>query len=160
MTDKPEHTIFSIRPTLHFVRLGYLGAVFGGILVVVLLYYFEQLVKLVFADFSIPYYVSVPLGLSLLLFPAISHLKRNLVAYTLTDAKIQIDEGLISRRTRNIPLRTIQDVTVSASILQRIFGYGNLIIENANESDGKIKLKNIPAPKKHADLLLNEMRKD
>ena len=48
-----------------------------------------------------------------------------MLRYTLTDSKIEIDYGLIARTTRNIPLAKIQDVTVSASILQRILGFGD-----------------------------------
>ena len=71
-----------------------------------------------------------------------------MVRYTLTDSKIEIDEGFISKTTRNVPLRTIQDVTVSATIPQRMLGFGNLIIENAGETTVKIVLKNINSPEK------------
>ena len=37
----------------------------------------------------IPWYVSLPIALSLLLIPAYYHLKRNMVRYTLTDSKIE-----------------------------------------------------------------------
>jgi uncharacterized membrane protein YdbT with pleckstrin-like domain len=77
----------------------------------------------------------------------------------LTDSKVEIDTGFISRNSRNLPLRTIQDVTVQASIPQRLLGFGSLIIENANEADGKTILKNINNPRHYADLLLKEMRK-
>jgi uncharacterized membrane protein YdbT with pleckstrin-like domain len=101
----------------------------------------------------------VPLGLALLLIPAFYHVKRNTVRYTLTDSKIEIDTGFISRTTRNIPLRNIQDVTVSASIPQRILGFGNLIIDNASETGGTTVLRNINDPRHHADLLLRELRR-
>jgi hypothetical protein len=39
-----------------------------------------------------------------------------------------------------------------------MLGFGNLIIENANESDGKVILKNINSPKQFADILLKQMR--
>ena len=78
--------------------------------------------------------------------------------YTLTDSKIEIDEGFISKRTRNVPLHTIQDVTVSATVPQRMLGFGNLIIENAGEIESRIVLKNINSPKKYADVLLKQMR--
>jgi uncharacterized membrane protein YdbT with pleckstrin-like domain len=80
------------------------------------------------------------------------------VRFTLTDSKIEIDEGFISKTTKNVPLRTIQDITVSASVPQRMLGFGNLIIENAGETGGKIVLKNINTPKKYADVLLKQMR--
>jgi hypothetical protein len=40
-----------------------------------------------------------------------------------------------------------------------MLGFGDLIIENANEADKQIKLKNINNPKDYADILLKQMRK-
>jgi len=81
-----------------------------------------------------------------------------MVRYTLTDSKLEIDEGFISRRTRSIPIRRIQDVTVSSGVTQRMLGFGNLVIDNASEEGGKVILKNIDTPKHYADLLLKQMR--
>lgn len=153
LSDDPEKEIFTVRPTLMFIKVGYVAAVISAFLLVVILYYFGKLI-----GFDIPWWFSVFAGLSLLLIPAFYHLKRSIVRYTLTDSKIEISEGLISTHTRNIPLRTIQDVSVSATIFQRMLGFGNLIIENANEVDGKIILKDINSPKKYADTLLRQMR--
>lgn len=145
--DDDEKQIFSISPTLLFVKIGYGLAVLGAFFIVFLLSYT-----------SLPSWISVLAGLSMLLIPAYYHLKQRLISYTLTDAKIEIDKGLISHTTRNVPLRTIQDVTVSATVPQRLLGFGNLIIENAGETDGKIVLENINSPKKYADILLKQMR--
>ena len=146
--DDMEHTIFSVRPTLIFIKLGYLLAVLGGIALVFLL-----------ALIPVAPYISIPLGLALLLIPAYFHLKRNMIRYTLTDAKMEIDTGLIARTTRNIPLSKIQDVTVSASIPQRLLGFGDLIVDNASEVGGTIVLHNINKPRHYADLLLRELRR-
>ena len=70
----------------------------------------------------------------------------------------QIDYGLIARTTRNIPLAKIQDVTVSASIPQRILGFGNVVVDNASEVGGTTVLHNINDPRHYADLLLRELR--
>jgi len=148
--DDLEHVIFTTRPTLIFVKLGYAAAVIGAILLTVLL--------AMIPGIEIPWYVSLPLALSLLLIPAYYHLKRNMLRYTLTDSKIEIDYGLIARTTRNIPLSKIQDVTVSASISQRILGFGNVIVDNASEEGGTTVLKNINNPRHYADLLLRELR--
>lgn len=143
-----EHTIFSVRPTMIFIKLGYVLAVLGGIALVVLL-----------AMAQVSPMISIPLGLALLLFPAYFHLKRNMIRYTLTDAKMEIDTGLIARTTRNIPLSKIQDVTVSASVPQRLLGFGDLIVDNASEVGGTIVLHNINKPRHYADLLLRELRR-
>src|SRR6185312_4042620 len=107
----------------------------------------------------IPVYISIPLALILLLIPAYFHIRRNMIRYTLTDSKVEIDTGLIARTTRNIPLSKIQDVTVSASIPQRILGFGDLIVDNASELGGTTVLHNISNPRHYADLLLRELRR-
>lgn len=146
--DDLEQVIFTVRPTLIFIKLGYALAVVGAITLVFLL-----------ALIPVPPYISILLALSLLLIPAYYHLKRNMVRYTLTDSKIEIDTGLIARTTRNIPLTKIQDVTVSASIPQRLLGFGDLLIDNASELGGTTILRNITHPRRHADLLLRELRR-
>jgi uncharacterized membrane protein YdbT with pleckstrin-like domain len=153
-SDDEEVTIYSIRPTLMFVKAGYVLAVLGGLLLAVLL--------AVLGAFSSYLLVSsgvvVVLGLSFLLIPAYYHIRQKMVRYTLTDSKIEIDEGLINKTTRNVPLRIIQDVTVSANFYQRMLGFGNIEIENANENDGVIVLRNVNSPKEYADKLLKQMR--
>jgi len=133
-----------------FIKIGYAAAVLGAILLTILL----NMIRFV----EIPLYISLPLALSLLLIPAYKHLRRNMIRYTLTDSKIETDYGLIARTTRNIPLVKIQDVTVSASILQRLLGFGDVVVDNASELGGTTVLHNINNPRHYADLVLREMR--
>src|SRR5678815_5347321 len=146
--DDFERTVFTVRPTLIFVKLGYVLAVLGGIALVFLL-----------AMIPVSPFISIGLALALLLIPAYFHIRRNMIRYTLTDSKMEIDTGLIARTTRNIPLSKIQDVTVSASIPQRILGFGDLIVDNASELGGTTVLHNINKPRQYADLLLRELRR-
>jgi len=146
-----EQVVFTVRPTLIFVKLGYALAALGGLALIALLAW-QPWVR-------VPFYVSLPLALALLLLPAYKHLKRNTVSYTLTDSKIEIDQGLVSRTTRNIPLRNIQDVTVRATVFQRLLRFGDLVVDNASETGGTTVLHNIPDPRRHADLLLRELRR-
>jgi len=149
--DEIESVVFTARPTMLFIKVGYAVAVIGAILLTVGL----NLVKFV----DIPWFVWLPLALAILLIPAYYHLKRNMVRYTLTDSKIEIDHGLIARTTRNIPLSKIQDVTVSASIPQRILGFGDVVVDNASEVGGSTVLHNINNPRHYADLILRQLRR-
>jgi len=144
-------SIFSISPTLKFVYVGYLASVIGAFLLV-------ALVSVLFAT-TVSVVASVVLGMALLLVPLFYHLRKKLVRYTLNDTTIEIDRGLIARTTQNIPLRRIQDVTVSATMMQRLLGFGDVIIDNASEDGGKVVLGDIDAPKKYAELLLLQMRR-
>ena len=149
--DDIESVIFTARPTMLFIKVGYAVAVMGAILLTVGL----NLVEFV----KIPWYVWLPLALALLLIPAYYHLKRNMIRYTLTDSKIEIDHGLIARTTRNIPLAKIQDVTVSASIPQRVLGFGDVVVDNASEIGGSTVLHNVNNPRHYADLILRQLRR-
>lgn len=131
-----------------FIKAGYALAVLGGVALVFLL-----------AMISVPAYISIPLALALLLIPAYYHVRRHMIRYTVTDSKLQIDTGLIARTTRNIPLSKVQDVTVSATIPQRLLGFGDVIVENASEMGGSTVLHNISNPRHYADLLLRELRR-
>ncbi|HEX8119377.1 MAG TPA: PH domain-containing protein [Pyrinomonadaceae bacterium] len=149
--DDEERTVFTVGPTLLFVKVGYVLAALGAIALVALLAWQRWV--------TVPYYVSIPLALALLLIPAYKHLMRNAVRYKLTDSKIEIDEGFVSRTTRNIPLKNIQDVSVTTSIPQRLLRFGNVVIDNASESGGHTVLRNIPDPRRHADQILRELRR-
>lgn len=149
--DADEQVIFKVRPTLLFIKLGYALAALGAVALVALLAWQPWV--------TVPVYVSIPLALALLLIPAYKHLMRNTILYTLTDSKIEMDRGLVSRTTRNIPLRNIQDVTVTTTIPQRLMRFGDLVIDNASEAGGSTVLHNIPDPRRHADLLLRELRR-
>ncbi|MEA2176193.1 MAG: hypothetical protein QOD00_3785 [Blastocatellia bacterium] len=147
-----ERTIFTTRPTLLFIKIGYVAAALGAILLTILL-------ARLGTTLPISAFITVPIAMTLLLIPAYYHIRRNSIRYRLTDSEIEIDRGLVARTTRNIPLRTIQDVTVSATIPQRLLGYGDIIIDNASEQGGKLVLHNIQDPRRHADLLLRELRR-
>jgi membrane protein YdbS with pleckstrin-like domain len=146
-----ERVIFSVRPTFLFIGIGYILAAVAAVGLSILL--------AMFAGQYISAPIAVLVTLPLLLIPAFKHLRRNSIKYTLTDSKIEIDQGFVARKTRNIPLRNIQDVTVSTTIPQRIFGFGDLVIENASEVGGQTLLDNIPDPRRHAELLLRELRR-
>jgi membrane protein YdbS with pleckstrin-like domain len=150
--DDIENVVFTVRPTLLFVKIGYVAAIVGAVALTILLQFIPVLR-------DIPWYITIPVALALLLIPAYYHLKRNMLRYTLTDSKVEIDYGLIARTTRNVPLSKIQDVTVSASIPQRILGFGDVVIDNASEFGGSTILHNINNPRHYADLLLRELRR-
>ena len=145
-----EAEIFSISPTLLFVKAGYAAAAVGALLLVA--------VTSAFLGQYVSIWLSIVIGLLLFLVPAYYHFRQKLVRYTLTDSKLEIDSGFISSTTRNVPIRRIQDVTVASTMPQRLLGFGNVIVDNASEEGGKVVLKNIDKPKYYADVLLKQMR--
>lgn len=147
-TSGEAATIFSINPTMKFVYAGYVLAVLAAFLFVALIG------MLTSVSLGIP----VLIGLLFLLVPAFYHIRQKLVRYRLTDTTVEIDSGFISRTTQNIPLHRIQDVIVTTTIHQRLLGFGDVVIDNASETGGKVILKNINTPNRYADELLKQMR--
>ena len=148
--DADHEVIFTVSPTVKFVMAGYALAVLCAFL-------FVALFSLVLPGFS-PY-IAIIIGIFFLIVPAFYHLRQKLVRYSLTDTTIEIDRGFISRTTQNVPLRRVQDITVSATFAQRLLGFGDIVIDNASETGGKVILDNIDSPRKYADLLLKQMRR-
>jgi len=149
-TETEERQIFSITPTLLFVKVGYVIAAVVALL-------FVALMSILLGGISAVIWIVI--ALAFFLVPAFYHVKQRLTRYTLTETKIEIDSGLIARTTRNIPIRRIQDVTVTANVFQRLVGYGDLVIDNASEAGSTIILDNIDKPQEHADMLLKQMRR-
>ena len=144
----PSDVVFRIGPTLKFVKLGYVLAAIGAILLVILL-----------SLTPIPIWIAVILGLLLFLIPAYFHVRQMMTSYTLTEQCVEVDTGLVSRTTRNIPIGRIQDVTVSSGIAQRILNFGDVVIDNASEEGGKVVIRNIDSPREYADKLLSHIRR-
>ena len=141
-----ERVIFRIRPSFYSVGKAYATAAI-----------FSLLAMAIFGYFSLPMGISLGLSLISFIFPLIRHIQRNRVLYTLTPSKIAIDFGIFSKTVRNIPLRNAQDVTVSATLFERIIKVGDVIIDSAAQA-GKIQMRQVPDPRKHADLILQQLQ--
>ncbi len=146
--EKEEETIFVARPTFLLIALGYLIAALAAILLTTVL-----------AFAGLQAHISLLLTLPVFILPILSHIKRSAIRYRLTDSKIEIAQGILARTTRNVPLRSLQDVTVSRSVFQRLLGLGDIRLEDAGEGSGSTLLHNIPDPTGHADAILRQLRR-
>jgi len=79
----------------------------------------------------------VEIGFALLVWilvtvsPAISW---RYTTFVLTNQRVITRSGVVAKRSRELPLETINDVTFTQGILERMVGAGDLIIESAGES--------------------------
>jgi len=111
---------------------------------------------------GIVYYISAPFwivlgGAAACFIPAvIRHIQLMNTIYLLTTKKIEIETGVFSKYSRNIPLRHVMDVFVSETFKERLIGIGDILIETA-ASEGRIKLDNINDPRKYADMILDQL---
>jgi uncharacterized membrane protein YdbT with pleckstrin-like domain len=72
--------------------------------------------------------------------------------YELTNRRLRIRTGIVTRRGRDIPLARINDVSFEKGLLDRLLGCGRLVVESAGEH-GQIVLTEIPhAERVHSTL--------
>jgi uncharacterized membrane protein YdbT with pleckstrin-like domain len=64
-------------------------------------------------------------------------------SYTLTNRRLVMRHGILSRSGRDIPLTRVNDVSFSHSLIERVLGTGTLVVESGGEN-GQLVLKKIP----------------
>ena len=89
--------------------------------------------------------------------PIFRHILLRRTVYTLTTTKLEIRTGILSKDAKNIPLRHIDNVEVSETLKERLIGVGDVLIDSA-ALDSKMVMNNIKNPRKHADLILDQLQ--
>lgn len=150
-----EQEIFTLRPTMIFVLIRYIVAALIVIATAALMGVLSNR-----SGVSPQVALLVILGVALLVFsnPVYKHILRKREVYSLTNHKLEMRYGIIAKIVRNIPLRNIQDVTVTASVWQRFLNLGDIEIDSASEA-GKIVLDDIHHPERYANQILGELRR-
>ncbi|MEX1165189.1 MAG: PH domain-containing protein [Nitriliruptor sp.] len=65
--------------------------------------------------------------------------------YVLTTERIIVRRGMIARSGTEIPLENINNVLFSQSVVERLLGYGDVLLESAG-TQGQSRLADIPDP--------------
>lgn len=147
MAEQEEKIVLTVHPSFYRVGTSYL---FAALLSVIA----AAAVGVLGGSF---WMVLLCAGL-FLCFPIFRHIQRNHRVYTLTESVIEIRYGVLRRTVRTIPLRSIQDVTTNATMLKRLMGIGDVVIDSA-ALPGRIPLRNIRNPREFATLILSQLHR-
>ncbi|HEX3897718.1 MAG TPA: PH domain-containing protein [Mycobacteriales bacterium] len=63
--------------------------------------------------------------------------------YVITDRRVLMRHGVLSRNGRDVPLTRVNDVSFNRSVVERMFGSGTLVIESAGDR-GQVSLSDVP----------------
>jgi membrane protein YdbS with pleckstrin-like domain len=63
-----------------------------------------------------------------------------------TDRRIFEVSGLLTRKIASMPLANMTDITYQRSLLGRLLGYGELIVETAGQQQGLQRISHLPKP--------------
>jgi len=132
-----------IRPTLRFILLGYAAA--GAVELAALVWWLLRPDAL-----SMVVWIAAS---ALLLWPLARHLERQRIRCALQGGHLRYQYGIFSTTVKTIPVAKIQDVTVKRSLMQRIWGVGNLRIETAGQASA-LEIPNVENPARTAEKIL------
>jgi uncharacterized membrane protein YdbT with pleckstrin-like domain len=74
---------------------------------------------------------------------AVPLLRWRTTTYELTNRRLRLRAGILTRTGRDFPLSRISDITFTHGLLDRILGSGKLVVESAGEH-GQLVLTEIP----------------
>ena len=77
--------------------------------------------------------------------------------FVITNRRVLVREGLITRRGMDIPMRRITGVQFRQSLFERLFGVGTLVMESA--SDDPLEFHDVPGIEGVHGLLYQEVAK-
>lgn len=84
-------------------------------------------------------------GLAVLVFTVPRVVAWRFRLYVLTTERIVVRDGIVRREGTEIPLESINNVLFNQSVIERLLGYGDVLIESAG-SQGQSRLTDIPDP--------------
>ena len=93
--------------------------------------------------------VAVALLMWWLMFPV---LVWRTTVYEVTNKRMRLRDGIVTRNGRDIPLSRITDVSFRKGLLDRLLGCGTLVVESAGEH-GELTLTEIPHVERVSSLL-------
>jgi uncharacterized membrane protein YdbT with pleckstrin-like domain len=80
--------------------------------------------------------------------------------YILTEEKLTIDTGFISRKEDEIRLYRILDISLNRPLSQRIWGLGTIMLNTADKTAPEVAIKRIKRAKEIKDMLSDMVEKE
>ena len=80
--------------------------------------------------------------------------------YILTQEKLTIDTGFISRKEDEIRLYRVLDITLERPLSQRIWGLGTIRLNTADKTAPEVAIKRIKRAKEVKDMLSDMVEKE
>lgn len=81
--------------------------------------------------------------LLLLFFFVIPFLRWRTTLFVITDDRVVVRSGILTRTGRDIPLTRVNDITFTHNVVERVLRCGTLVVESAGER-GQVELNDIP----------------
>jgi uncharacterized membrane protein YdbT with pleckstrin-like domain len=137
LLDERERIVFELRP--HWVAL--VPPAFGGLLILVVGVVAVGLI----GDPTGRTMAGLVTAALLLVVVLPGALRWYFTLFVLTSDRLITRTGIVAKSSKEIPLERINDVTFNQSVLERLFGAGDLLVESAGER-GQTRITNVRKP--------------
>jgi membrane protein YdbS with pleckstrin-like domain len=168
-TPGPEETLWEGRPSIALLY-GKLVRLFIRLIIVVVIGYFALTSGLsVLASLSSAassfveqnntvLVLGILIVLALFLLPAVMALLQAWARiknthYRITNQRIVIQSGVLSRSLEEIDMRSIDDIEFQQTVIERLFGIGQVFVVSTDKVAPKLSLHGIPDPLKIRELI-------
>jgi uncharacterized membrane protein YdbT with pleckstrin-like domain len=84
------------------------------------------------------------------------YLKNKNTHYVLTNDRLYVEEGILSKSKKDVPIQKMNDVELSQGFMQRLYGSGNILVLTGN--DRPTVLRYIEKPEEFKHQLTEEIR--
>jgi len=135
-TGPGEHVIFEGHPSWRSI----LGFYIKGLLITAIAGGVTYLID----DGLTPVVVVVVLALVIL----IGLIKRISTTYTITNQRLQIRRGIVSRKVQQARLERVQNVNTDQSVLERLLQIGKVDFDTAGTTDSDFSFSGVAQPEK------------
>jgi uncharacterized membrane protein YdbT with pleckstrin-like domain len=141
-----ETTVLSLRPTRLIALHYYVAWIFLWILSALT---FLDPTRLIpdwrLGGFRLQSYGGALLGILGLFAVLYAEIKRRAIRYTITDERVIRKDGILRRKTNQMPFTKIERIQLDQGILQRIFKFGDIVMDTGEdtitlESVGNVEL--------------------
>jgi uncharacterized membrane protein YdbT with pleckstrin-like domain len=94
----------------------------------------------------------------ILIWAIAKHVATRHVKLTVGIDKLSLETGFMAKITRTVPIAQVQHVRVEQSMMQRMLGTGNLILESGGGL-GRLVMESVDRPHQVTDEILSQMNK-
>jgi uncharacterized membrane protein YdbT with pleckstrin-like domain len=74
-------------------------------------------------------------------------IKAKMVAYKITNYRIDLERGLLSKRLDTLELWHVEDIRMNQSFLDRILGVGTVTVISHDDTTPQLSMRGIPHPR-------------
>lgn len=79
--------------------------------------------------------------------------------YSISNDRLFLETGLLNTRTDEVLLYRVQDISLTVTLWQRIFGVGSIMVHSSDKTIPHLAIKNIKKPKLVKEILHHQVEK-